>query len=480
MAVNFNGPGEQVGGDVNVTIRTFDDTESIYSDRSDDVEKSITDLLTRHKELTERANEIIEKNGICYDSVLSVESIIPGLLTRNMPVGGYSFEPSKTNLAVSMEAIHAGKVGLLAGAIILLCGLIYKMVKKIIDFIKGNGKKIEDTVQHIEEKAKAIKEIEERASEKEAKVKAELTNVDRRVEVANWVSQNNKVKELLIKLCRFYKMNTGIVIDPAKPVDAVMTLVGFKKEHKSNAQGSILAKKLPAIMFSDNLSGDFNNYVEYYSYLKNNIRSVNTELSKIRRNMVYALNGQVNPLTSYDYTMYLTPLSKLMDRRYSDVVKATADLQVKVKQDWLAHHNGPVQMGHVTNIIELVTETPLVKNFVALTNDKILEDEISGLLNGVNLDLNNADTPYQKAVDNLRTNPHCSEDEKLKRIRLAESFMGILKDNLAVIKVIAETNSIFYGKFIESLRSIDAIVSTYNAYYVHYNMFLDEYETKFN
>jgi hypothetical protein len=90
MAINFDSPNDEVDG-TNITIHAIGDTKSIYENRDTGVEKSVSDLLERHKQLTFRADEITDNNGINYDTVLSVESIVPGLLTRNMPVGGYTF-----------------------------------------------------------------------------------------------------------------------------------------------------------------------------------------------------------------------------------------------------------------------------------------------------------------------------------------------------------------------------------------------------
>ena len=58
--------------------------------------------------------------------------------------------------------------------------------------------------------------------------------------------------------------------------------------------------------------------------------------------------------------------------------------------------------------------------------------------------------------------------------------MNVIKENLNIIKVIAETNTIFFGKFITSVKSIELIVHQYNAYYIHYNMLLDKYDAKFS
>lgn len=480
MVVNYNEAAIDEDSSVNLTIHSIGDTKSIYSERENEVEKSVTDLLERHKSLTAKANNIFENNTINYDSVLSVESIIPGLLTRNMPPGGFTYEPSKTNLSVSMEAISVGKVTLLGGAIALICGIIYKLVKKIIDFINGNSKNIESTVDNIDTLAKSMKNVEQKAKSKEAKLKNAINNSSERVEISTWVNDNKDVKDLLFRLCRLYKLSSGIDVDPTKPVEAIKAFTDNRTSHKENAQGNLLANKLPAIMFSDDLAGDFKRYFEYYNYLKLNIRKINTQMQALRSNMIRALSGTMTPLKTYDYGDYLTPISALLQMRHSDPVKATAALKQQVTSDWLGKYQGPVRMDHVGAIINLINETSLLKQLVTVSNDKILETEIAALMHSTNNDLQNSDSPHQKAIQDLRNSEYCTPQDKVKRIQLSEAYMGIIKENLNIIKTIADTNTIFYGKFIEALRNIEAMVKTYNAYYMHYNMFLDKYDAKFN
>ncbi len=479
MAVNINSPVEDVDGIAKITIHAIGDTQSIYEDRDTGIQKSVSDLLMRHQELTNRANEIIQNDGINYDTVLSVESIVPGLLTRNMPQGGYDFHLTKTHLAVSMEAISVGKVTLLTSAVVLICGVIYKLVKKIIDFITGNGKNVENTMSRIDESAKKLKELEDSIKAKEDKLRRDLTVADNRVTVAKWVAENKDVQEILFRICRAYHLSTGIQIDPTKPVEAIQAFVGKRSEHKQNAQGNILASKLPAIMFSDDLEGDFKRYFEYYNYLKHNIRSINTQMQELRSNMMYALNGAGKPVKTYDYGAYLTPISALLQKRYSNPVVASKELKEQVTQDWLTPYRGPVTMTHVGNIIRMVQETPLLKNLVAVTGDKILETEIAALMNSTNSDLQNSDSPHQKSIQELRNNPRVTPHDKALRIQLSEAYMVVIKENLNIINVIAEANTIFYGKFISTIKSVESIVNTYNAYYMHYNMLLDKYDEKF-
>lgn len=479
MAVNINSPMEDVDSVAKLTIHSIGDTKSIYDNRDTGVEKSVTDLLTRHMELTNRANEIIENEGINYDSVLSVESIMPGLLTRNMPVGGFTFETSKTNLHTSMEAISVGKVGLLTGAVVIICTFIYKMVKKIIDFISGNNKSIEETVTKIEEQAEVIKETKAKVDVKENKLRQEIAVQDRRVEIATWVLNTKDVKETLFRVCRAYELSTGIKIDPTKPVEAIQAFVDKKNEHKTNAQGNMLAGKLPPIMFSDDLEGDFKRYFEYYSYLKQNIRSINHQIQDLRSGMVMSLGGTMKPVKTYDYGEYLTPISNLLQKRHSNPTVATKELKERVTQDWLAPYKGPVTMNHISAIMSMIQETPALSQLVAITSDKILETEIATLMNQTLYELENSDSPHQKSIQDLRNSPHYLHAEKLQRIQLSEAYMTVIKENLNIIKAIAEANSIFFGKFISTIKSIHAIVNTYNAYYIHYNMLLDKYEERF-
>ncbi len=479
MTINFNSPEDEVDG-TNITIHAIGDTKSIYENRDTGVEKSVSDLLERHKQLTFRADEITDNNGINYDTVLSVESIVPGLLTRNMPVGGYTFETSKTNLAISLEAINAGKLALLTGAVVIICGFIYKMVQKIINYITGNGKNVEKTMENIDNMSTQMKELEKTTSQKEIKLKQQLNDSQHRVEFASWVNDNNDVKEIMFRICRAYKTCTGIVVDPAKPVEAIKTFVDKRGEHRSNAQGNILAAKLPAIMFSDDLDGDFKRYFEYYSYLKSNIRKITEQMTDLRGGMVRALSGTKTPMQSYDYSTYLTPISALLQKKFALPLNATKELKEQVTNDWLTPYRGPVKMEHIGNIMHLVQETPLLKQLVAITSDKILETEIATLMKTVTYDLENSDSPHQKSMQDLRDSQLHSPEEKAIRIRLSEGYMNVIKENLNIIKVIAETNTIFFGKFITSVKSIELIVHQYNAYYIHYNMLLDKYDAKFS
>ena len=61
MTINFNSPEDEVGG-TNITIHAIGDTKSIYENRDTGVEKSVSDLLERHKQLTFRADEITDNN----------------------------------------------------------------------------------------------------------------------------------------------------------------------------------------------------------------------------------------------------------------------------------------------------------------------------------------------------------------------------------------------------------------------------------
>lgn len=477
MTINFNSPDGDVDG-LSLSIHTHGDTMSIYEDRDTGVQKSVSDLLERHKALSLRATEIMEE-GINYDSVLSVESIMPGLLTRTMPEGGFTFHTSKTNLTYSMEKISMGKVTLLTGAIALVCGLIYKFVKRIVDFFSRNGKDISNTIAKTQELSKSMSEKTKAITEKENSIRAELHTSSQRVAIGEWVMNDKEIRELLFRTCRLYKDATGIVLNPTNPADAINSLMALSNDQRTNSQGNILAKELPPIMFSDDIEGDLIAYHEYYNYIRLNIRTYRRKIDRLRALMIDCLNGTVNPLNNIDYSEYLEPLSKLMRKRYSSPENAIRDMRDQVKSDWLVPYRGPVTHTHVRNIIHVITETNTMNNLATLASDRTLETELMITIESNDWDLKNIDSPYQQAVADLQSNAYISDEDKAKRINLSEKFLVMVKDNLVLLNGIAETNTIFIGKYVSIVRSISRIVNRYYAFYDQYQTLLDAYEAKF-
>lgn len=76
--------------------------------------------------------ERIAMHGIGMRDVAAVESLVPGLLTRNAPVGGYTFEPSNQNAEYALEAITAYSVLSWAA----LGALIVQIAKKCYTWIE--------------------------------------------------------------------------------------------------------------------------------------------------------------------------------------------------------------------------------------------------------------------------------------------------------------------------------------------------------
>ena len=475
MTINFNSPVDE-NGDVKITIHSIGDEKSIYSDRDTGVEKSVTDLLARHKALSDKANEIMDKQAINYDSVLSVEEISPGILLRNMPRGGWDYEPSKTNLAISIEAIHFGKVALLGGAVALICGIIYKVVKKVIDFLTGNGNTIEAATERAGDNAKKVQAQIETTTPKEVRVANSIQQSSNKLAILEWLKKDKQSYNAYVRAITFYEKSTGIKLDTDKIYDSVKSLVGLKGENSTNGNGSILANTLPAIMFSKNIDNELINYFEYYGYIKQNIRKISIQMQDLRTRMMAALGGDKTPPPPYDYSSYLEPLNKLLGKRYNDPSPAIKDLKTKIDDDWVNKYKGKINKTHMANITRIVSETPHIKNLVSISGDKILETEISAMMGTINYELANSDSPHKKAIQNLINSNVGTEDEKSQRIKVSEKYLEVIKDNLNIIKVIAETNTLFLGNFISVVKNIDVTFHNYNAFYMHYNEFLDAYE----
>ena len=97
--------------------------------------------------------------GIGMQDVTAIESLAPGLLTRNMPVGGYTFERSNQNAQYAIEAISAREViaWISLGAIIVQIAkkcyawvqqrLSAYRVKRNIEAVRRFTERMKDTVR---------------------------------------------------------------------------------------------------------------------------------------------------------------------------------------------------------------------------------------------------------------------------------------------------------------------------------------------
>ena len=482
MAVNLNAATIKEDSSTSITIQSSVGVDSIYSDREKDIEKSIDDIINKHKALTLKANEISEQNGINYDSVLSVESIMPGLLTRNLPYGGFTHEFSKTNLAISLEAIHAGKVGLILGAITLICGIIYKIVQKVISFFGGNSKNIENTRKNIEETSAKIKEIEEKLDEKIEPIKSEIVVTDHKVEVIKWITENKDVSNLISRVSHLYTGFTGEDISKLGLYEQLVKFLSYKESNKSNNQISKLSNKLPNILFSSEVEHDVNTYIDFYMFIKNNIENLDKDVNNFKINVWNSITGK--PIINIKpHVDLLDTIGRVVNTRYQDPAKAMQAMTKQIQTDWLTKHAGPITSEQVTRIKSLVisdgNNPSKITDFIVQLSDNKLTTDLKTLTERIESELTDPDSQFQREKRSMEKILEQNPKERANRLVLMDAHLNKFKEHLDIIKAVTVSLGVFGPKFIEALVQINTILMSYLAYISHFDDLLEMYSNKF-
>lgn len=116
--------------------------------------QEIEEQIEEAEELSER----ITLEGLSPTLVASIENKFPGLMTNDMPNGGWFGDIGKDNLGVALERMDAKKAGLVAAVVAMVLALI----RKIYKFFKANitPKDLEKTKTETNKVFEDLKETE--------------------------------------------------------------------------------------------------------------------------------------------------------------------------------------------------------------------------------------------------------------------------------------------------------------------------------
>lgn len=119
----------------------------------------------------------VNTEGASRETALVLESLVEGVLPERYPVASFTQLPSKTNYKVALEAISGGKIAAAAALIAAIIAGIYKLVKWIIQLLRGS-KGVADVAVKEAAQARTITETVNQAVNDTQSSKLDLPNFD--------------------------------------------------------------------------------------------------------------------------------------------------------------------------------------------------------------------------------------------------------------------------------------------------------------
>jgi len=116
----------------------------------------------------------VRQYGMSYDAMVSLESIEPGILLRDIPSTEFTIDPSDVRLQVSLERIDFLKVGLIGGILAALIAYLVKLFRGRTAN-KNHEKDVKNATQEATNSAEEFDEAREEAAEATQNTSTTLT-----------------------------------------------------------------------------------------------------------------------------------------------------------------------------------------------------------------------------------------------------------------------------------------------------------------
>lgn len=98
----------------------------------------MTQQADRFAAVTALQNKLRFGRGMNQTLAMECEDLRPGFITSSNPIAGFSVQPSKTNLSLTLEELDKVKVGLLAAAVAIGSAILWKIIQWYKKW-RGNG-----------------------------------------------------------------------------------------------------------------------------------------------------------------------------------------------------------------------------------------------------------------------------------------------------------------------------------------------------
>lgn len=89
----------------------------------------MTQQADRFAAVTALQNKLRFGRGMNQTLAMECEDLRPGFITSSNPIAGFSVQPSKTNLSLTLEELDKVKVGLLAAAVAIGAAILWKIIQ---------------------------------------------------------------------------------------------------------------------------------------------------------------------------------------------------------------------------------------------------------------------------------------------------------------------------------------------------------------
>lgn len=358
--------GQVINGDFNIGKQTHESDVPVemYQYVPDVVESDpgfsiainpddISDAELRVRKLSDVQREIT-KNGLNYETIVTLESIVPGIILSDMPIDGFSNEYSNQSLSIAMERIDIAKVTGVLALITAIIGLIVKLISLVTNDNKQasvpDSKKIEQA-----------KECEVKVNQKVVpKIKVVSEKTKRSKEITKWLI-DNKIGDIIIKHKRLVpSLNIAETTDdPLKYFNALLS-------NKDNFDlNNILGNSMPNIFYmsTSDLRKTLDGYVNLYNGLKN---ALNSRVDNLNVMMRYFYELRTNPGATYklDNRELINLLNKFTGKNYDNEDEALAEFSNLIKSHWEIPQNPKPNPQMLANVIA----NDFAKHFNVLLN----------------------------------------------------------------------------------------------------------------
>lgn len=284
---------------------------------------------------------IITTQGLNYETVVALESIVPGIIMGCYPESGYSNELSQQSLHVTLERIDIAKVTGVLAIISAVIALIYSLLGRVVE---GNADASVPPAAQIEDarrkESTKVKEIEQNVRDMERIAK-------RKSDAVQWL-----VNHRIVDCMRLHKrLNPSLNIDAAaeNPIQYIEQLSRVK--NLFNLDG-ILSTNMPALFYM-NTSQLKATLTKYMRFLDNVDEALRDRVDNIGKMIQYYHDLKRNPNATFTISnaKLLKLLGDFTGKTYTDEQVAIAEFSAIITQHWEIPQNPKVKPEMASSLI---------------------------------------------------------------------------------------------------------------------------------
>lgn len=358
--------GQVVNGDFNIgkLSSTTDVPVEFYKYTPDEIEsdpgytividpQDMSEEELRIRKLSDIQEDIVQ-NGLNYETIVTLESIVPGIFLSNMPIDGFTNELSNQSLSIALERIDVAKV---TGVLALITAII-GLIVKLISLVTGDNKNVTPLDS---KKVERAKENEVKVSQKVTpNIKKVSDKAKRSKEITQWLL-DNKIGDIIIKHKRLVP-SLNIDETTADPNKYFNELLSNKDNFDLNG---ILSNNMPNIFYmnTSDLKKALDNYVNLYNGIK---KALDSRVDNLNKLMKYFYELRVNPGATFvlDNKELLSLLNAFNGKHFDDENSALAEFSRIIKSHWDLPENAKPNPQMVANVIS----NDFIKHFNVIIN----------------------------------------------------------------------------------------------------------------